>query len=108
MTDPADTSAYTAVALEADVAPDTVKVVEVAGRSILIVHHGGRLFAVANQCSHAEQALTCGRVRWGWIACPAHGAKFDLETGEALSLPATEPIATFPLRVVEGRIEIAV
>lgn len=101
------TELYTPIAREADIAPDTVKAVEVGGRSILIVHHAGRLFAIENRCSHAEQALTCGRVRWGWIACPAHGAKFDLETGEALSLPATDPIATFPLRVVDGWIEIA-
>ena len=99
---------YTPVVREADVAPDTVRAVDVGGQSILIVHHGGQLFAVRNLCSHAEQALTCGRVRWGWIACPAHGAKFDLETGEALSLPATDPIATFAVRTVDGMIEIAV
>jgi nitrite reductase/ring-hydroxylating ferredoxin subunit len=84
-----------------------VKVVVAGGRSILIVHHGGRLFAIENRCSHAEQPIECGRVRYGWIACPAHGAKFDLETGDALTAPATTPIATFPIRVVGDRIEVA-
>jgi nitrite reductase/ring-hydroxylating ferredoxin subunit len=103
MTDPR----YTPVAAVTDVAPDTVKVVVAGGRSILIVHHGGRLFAIENRCSHAEQPIECGRVRYGWIACPAHGAKFDLETGDALTAPATTPIATFPIRVVGDRIEVA-
>jgi 3-phenylpropionate/trans-cinnamate dioxygenase ferredoxin subunit len=99
---------FTPVAAVADVAPDTNRAVTVGKRSILIVHHAGRLFAVENRCSHAEQPLECGRVRYGWIACPAHGAKFDLATGEALSQPATDPIATFEVRIVGDTIEIAV
>ncbi|MEG3143662.1 Rieske 2Fe-2S domain-containing protein [Sphingomonas sp. RT2P30] len=99
---------FTPVAAVADVAPDTTRTVTVGNRSIMIVHHAGRLFAVENRCSHAEQPLECGRVRYGWIACPAHGAKFDLATGEALSQPATDPIATFEVRIVGETIEIAV
>ena len=99
---------FTQVATVADVPPDTIKVVDVDGRSILIVNHDRTLFAVENRCSHAEQPLACGRLRWGWIACPAHGAKFDLATGEALSQPATDPIRTFEVRVVDEVIEIAV
>ena len=72
------------------------------------VHSGDRIFAVENVCSHAEQPLDCGRVRAGWVACPFHGSRFDLETGEALHPPATEPIATFPVRVNGDSIEIAV
>ena len=99
---------FTPVAALADVPPDTTKAVIANGRPILIVHHDGNLFAVENRCSHADQPLDCGRVRWGWIACPAHGAKFDLATGEALSQPATEPIATFVVRTVGDTIEVAV
>ncbi len=73
----------------------TSTVVTVGNRSILIVNHGDEFFAIENRCSHADQQLDCGRVRYGWIACPAHGAKFDLATGAALTLPATDPIATF-------------
>lgn len=103
-----DERAFVEVAKTGEIAPDTVRVVAVGGRSILIVHHDGRFFAVENRCSHADQELACGRLRWGWIACPAHGARFDLETGEPLNPPATDPIATFPLRVTGDAIEIAV
>ena len=78
------------------------------GHSILICNSGGEFFAVENKCSHAEEPLECGRIRNGWIACPAHGTRFDLETGEALNPPAKDAILTFPLRVVGDMIKVAV
>jgi 3-phenylpropionate/trans-cinnamate dioxygenase ferredoxin component len=68
----------------------------------------GQVYAVENRCSHLEEPLACGRVKWGWIACPAHGTRFDLATGEPMNPPATEPIRTFPVRVVGEMIEVAV
>lgn len=44
----------------------------------------------------------------GWIACPVHGARFELASGRAMNPPATKPIATYELRVVDGWIEILV
>jgi 3-phenylpropionate/trans-cinnamate dioxygenase ferredoxin subunit len=99
---------FTAVAAASDIPPDSVKLVEVDGRSILLVHNEGRIFAVENLCSHAQEPLACGRVKRGWIACPAHGARFDLETGEVLGPPATEPIATFAVRIIGDVVEVAV
>jgi 3-phenylpropionate/trans-cinnamate dioxygenase ferredoxin component len=49
-----------------------------------------------------------GRVRHCTITCPVHGAKFNLETGAALNLPATKPIATYPVRVAGDWIEVRV
>jgi len=92
----------------ADVPPGTKKAVEVAGKSILICHSNDRLFAVSNICSHAEEKLECGRMSRGWIACPVHGARFDLATGRAMNPPATQPIPTYELRVVEDWIEVLV
>ena len=71
------------VANISDIPADTAKVVEVGGHSILLCNSEGQFYAVANRCSHAEEPLACGRIKYGWIACPAHGARFDLETGEA-------------------------
>ena len=99
---------FQAVAKTEEIPPDTIKEVQVGGLSILLCNSEDRFFAVINRCSHAEEPLACGRVRYGWIACPAHGAKFDLETGEAMNPPAKDPIRTFPVRVVGGMIEIAV
>lgn len=81
--------------------------VEVGTQQIVLCRDDGAFYALENRCSHAESLLECGLVRWGWIACPAHGAKFDLATGEPLGPPATMPIRTFPVRVIEGTIEVA-
>lgn len=98
---------FTTVATTSEIAPETAKEVQVNGRSILICHSDGRFFAVENICSHAEEPLACGRLKRGWLSCPAHGARFDLETGEPLNPPATEPIATFALRISGDVIEVA-
>lgn len=99
---------YAAVASVDEVPAGKMKVVELGGRSILLCHSKDHFYAVENQCSHAYEALECGRMRHGWIACPVHGARFDLETGAPLSPPATQPIATFELRIVDGMIEVAI
>lgn len=83
------------------------KVVTVAGKEVLLCHSGERIFAVSNLCSHADERLDCGRMRGGWIACPVHGARFDLETGEAMNPPATLPIATYEVRVTGEQVEVA-
>jgi 3-phenylpropionate/trans-cinnamate dioxygenase ferredoxin component len=99
---------YTAVLPMAELQHASVRLVNVAGVAILLCNDQGELFAVENRCSHLDEPLACGKIKWGWIACPAHGARFDLATGEALNPPATAPIRTFPLRVVDGIIEVAI
>ena len=91
-----------------DMPPGTAKAIDLSGSPILLCNSAERIFAVENRCSHAEMPLDCGRVKYGWISCPAHGSRFDLETGEALTLPATDPILTFAVRVIGDRIEVAV
>lgn len=92
----------------AAVPPGTKQLVEVAGTPILICHSNDRWFAVSNTCSHAAEQLECGRMSRGWIACPLHGARFELTTGRAMNPPATKPIATYEIRVVDDWIEVAV
>jgi 3-phenylpropionate/trans-cinnamate dioxygenase ferredoxin component len=95
------------VATLADVPQDTVKPVLLDGLPLLLVHTSDRFYAIENRCSHAEEPLECGRVKHGWISCPAHGARFDLETGEALTLPATAAIRTYAVRIDGDVISVA-
>ena len=62
---------------------------------------GGQFVAVDDICSHAEASLSEGEVDVDdeTIECPRHGSTFDLRTGRPRSLPATLPIATFPVKV---------
>ena len=98
---------FVAVATLADLPPGSKKLVEVGGIEVLLCHSLDRIFAIENRCSHAEEKLDCGRIRSGWIACPVHGARFDLGSGEALNPPATQPIQTWPVRVTGDVIEVA-
>ena len=95
-----------AVAKTDEVPVGKKKVCDLNGRAILVCHTQEGYFAVENKCSHAYECLDRGRIKAGWISCPVHGAKFDLATGKALALPATAPIQTFELRVVDGQIEV--
>ena len=98
---------FTAAAQVDEVPPGSKKLVEINGTQVLLCHSQDRIFAVENLCSHAEEKLDCGRMRAGWIACPIHGARFDLATGAALNPPANQPIRTFPVRITGATIEVA-
>ena len=100
-------SGFVAVAAVSDLPPGAKKLVSVGGVEVLLCNSLDRVFAVENRCSHAEERLDCGRVRAGWIACPVHGARFDLASGEPINPPATEPIQTYAVRITGDQIEIA-
>ena len=70
--------------------------------AVAIVLHEGEYFAIEDECSHGKVALSEGDVVDNTIECYLHGSVFDLRTGRALSLPATEPVRVFPCRVVDG------
>lgn len=97
---------HTRVLPLAELPPGTKKVVTVDGKPVLLCHANGALHAISNICSHADKPLERGKIGQGWIACPAHGGRFKLATGEAINLPAVRPIAVYPVRVVEDWIEV--
>lgn len=99
---------FTPAADVTDLPAGSKKLVDVGGVPVLLCHSAGSIFAIRNVCSHAHEPLDCGRMKNGWIACPVHGARFDLETGEAMNPPATLPIEVFAVRVVGDVIEVAV
>jgi len=92
-----------------ELAPGAVKAVEVEGRRIALCRVGDEFFAVDDLCTHNEGALSEGElVGEHEIECPYHGARFDLRTGEALCFPATEPVKTYQVRVVDGSVQVEV
>ncbi|MDP9142790.1 MAG: non-heme iron oxygenase ferredoxin subunit [Pseudomonadota bacterium] len=92
----------------ADLPAGTKKAIDINGKCVLVCNQDDKLFAISNICSHNEKPLERGRLGNGWIACPTHGARFDLATGAALNLPAKLPIATFEVRAVDDWIEVRV
>lgn len=96
---------YTRLLATAEIPAEKSRSVEHDGKKLLVCHSLGEFFVIANECSHAQEPLDCGRIRAGWVACPVHGARFDLHTGAPLNPPATSPIVTYPARVAEGWVE---
>jgi len=72
----------------------------------VIFNIAGQYFAIADVCSHDDGPVGEGVLDGYDIACPRHGAQFDVRTGKVLSLPALEDIPAYPVRVVEGEIEV--
>jgi 3-phenylpropionate/trans-cinnamate dioxygenase ferredoxin subunit len=95
--------------------PGTMKLVTAGPWLMLGVYHvDGALYAVEDRCSHDDGPLVEG----DWepddgrgrpvVICPRHGSSFDLRTGVPLSLPATEPVQTYPVRVEDGWVKVEV
>lgn len=103
---PSAEGAYTRFCAVSELPEESKKAVRIGSHWILVCHTEGKYYAVSNICSHATRPLMMGRVRHCTITCPVHGARFNLESGAALNLPATKPIATYPVRIVDDWIEV--
>ena len=90
--------------------PGAMKLVQRGVVSIGVYNCDGELFAIEDRCTHDDGPLALG----DWdaasciISCPRHGARFDLRSGKALSLPAYLPAKTFPVRVEGGAVIVEV
>src|SRR5919202_6837004 len=93
-----------------EIAEGTVQAFDVGGVEIAVAQCDGALYAFTNICSHEHAYLSEGEVDTDEcvIECPLHGARFDLATGAVRALPATEPLPTYPVRVVDGHVEVAI
>jgi 3-phenylpropionate/trans-cinnamate dioxygenase ferredoxin subunit len=92
----------------ADVPTDQALAVTIGRYDVAVARNGDEVFALQDVCSHAEVALSEGEVAECQIECWLHGSMFDLRTGKPTNLPATEPVATFPIEIrdVDGRPEV--
>ena len=84
-----------------DIDPGSAKRFDVEGHRVAVVRIGDDFYVIADRCSHEDYSLSEGDV---WedeceIECPKHGSMFLLKTGEPLTLPATEPIPVYDIRV---------
>jgi 3-phenylpropionate/trans-cinnamate dioxygenase ferredoxin component len=90
--------------------PGTMRLVPAGERTIGVYNCEGKLYAIEDRCSHDDGPLCEG----DWepelcaVVCPRHGSRFDLETGIPMSLPAFEPVETFPVTVRDGVVVVEV
>jgi len=94
-----------------DVRPSSAKRFDVGGHRLAVVRIGDdSWYVIGDQCTHAEASIAEGEV---WpeereIECPKHGSAFSLTTGEPLTLPATQPVPVYAVRVDGGDVLVEV
>ena len=91
-----------------ELAPGSMRAVDIGGHEILICRTPEGCFALDNLCSHAAARMVEGRLRGMRVLCPMHGGSFDVRSGAALGAPATLALAVHALRINDGQVEIAV
>ena len=82
--------------------------VEIDGIPIVVINLDGSLYAFGDLCTHDDGPLGEGALEGHEIVCPRHGARFDVRTGKAISMPAVHDIPAYPVRVRGGKIEIGI
>jgi nitrite reductase/ring-hydroxylating ferredoxin subunit len=81
---------------------------QIEDREIVLCRTREGVYALDNVCTHAYARMNEGRLRGTRLICPLHGASFDVRDGRVLGAPATQPLVSHLVRVVDGMIEVAV
>jgi 3-phenylpropionate/trans-cinnamate dioxygenase ferredoxin subunit len=85
-----------------DLEVDAMRKVVVDGQVICLAHaEDGNYYAIADTCTHEEYSLSEGELWSLDVECPAHGSRFNLQSGQVTGLPAVIPARTYPV-TVEG------
>ncbi len=99
-------SEFVKVAKVDDIPSGEALQVEVGGEPCALVRANGEVYCVADICTHEHAHLSEGFVEGYEIECPLHGSIFDVRTGEVKSLPATEGLKTYTVKVEDGEVMV--
>lgn len=97
---------FVRLAAAADLPDNSMRAYQVGERRIALYHCAGTFYATDDICSHDYAELTHGYLDPDdcTVECPLHGSRFQLATGAVLSLPAYQPIATYPVQLIDGEL----
>lgn len=79
---------------------------EIDSQPFVLFNIADHYYCIADLCSHDNGPLGEGDLENFEIVCPRHGARFDVRTGRVLSLPAIQDIPAYPVRLIDGMIEV--
>jgi 3-phenylpropionate/trans-cinnamate dioxygenase ferredoxin component len=95
-------SDFVRVAKATDIPDPGRELVELDERLVVLIHTAGHFYAMDDVCTHDGGPLGEGELDGNAIACPRHGAKFDVRDGRALTMPATRPTTVHEVKVENG------
>ena len=101
-------SKFVKVAKVEDIPDGEALQADAGGESVALVQVNGEVFCVQDICTHEHAHLSEGFCEGYEIECPLHGSIFDVRTGEVKSLPATEDLKTFPVKVEDGEVLVEI
>ncbi|MDQ4128191.1 MAG: non-heme iron oxygenase ferredoxin subunit [Actinomycetota bacterium] len=90
-----------------EVAPGEIKQYRVEDRYVALCNVEGEFHAFEDVCTHQFTHLSDGEFTGSEVKCPLHGARFDVKTGAAKSLPAVKPVPKHEVKVEEGNVYVA-
>lgn len=91
--------AFVKAANVSEVPPGRAKVVEIGDEDVALCNVDGKIYAIANVCTHDDGPLGEGYLLGEEIECPRHGARFNVRSGQVKTLPAIMPIPTFEVKI---------
>jgi len=98
---------YVTVGKTSDIPPGTVRVFVVEGHNVAVANVDGQFYAFADVCTHDGGPVAEGELDGCVIECPRHGARFDITTGQALSMPAVIPLPVYDLKVEGDELKVS-
>ena len=90
---------FVKVAEAKEIAPSSMKAVEVEGEKVCIINSEGTFYAIGNVCTHVGGPLDEGTLEGYEVECPWHGSKFDVRTGEPTKPPAVRGVPKYEVKM---------
>jgi nitrite reductase/ring-hydroxylating ferredoxin subunit len=88
-----------------EVAPGTMRAIDVDGHGILLANVDGEILAVSNQCGDSPLPLQFSTLQGAELRCSWHGCRYDLRSGRRLDGP--ERLIVLPVGVTDGDVRLA-
>lgn len=102
------TTDFVAVCSLDDLADGEPRKATVGATTIALILTEGEVYAINDTCSHGQVSLAEGEVEGCLLECWLHGSQFDLRTGAPVSLPATDPVPVYPVKVEDRTVFVQV
>ena len=89
--------------------PDPGKTVfEIEDRFVVVFHLDGAFYALDDCCTHDGGPLGEGDIEGFQIICPRHGARFDIRTGQAMTMPAVRGTPSHEVKIEAGDVWVKI